>query len=142
MFYRSPHNYDWVEASDAAAAAAGDAQYSGSLTVQSMAEDADINVLMKRFGITGQMPQSVRMPEYGDFTEVKDYFSAMQAVKKAQDQFMILPPDVRARFSNDPQRLLEFVSTPGNEAELRSLGLLNAPDRSVESGTDSSGGAG
>lgn len=124
MFYRSPHNYDWAEASQEAAEAVGD--YGVSLTVQSMAEDADINVLMRRFGITGQMPQSVRVPEYGDFTGVKDFATAMMAVRQAQDQFMSLPPDVRARFGNDPQQLLEFVSVPGNDDELRRLGLLNA----------------
>ena len=83
MFYRTPHNYDWVEASDDAARAVG--PYGESMTVQSMAEDADINVLMKRFGVTGQMPQSVRIPEYGDFTGVRDFASAMLTVESSSN---------------------------------------------------------
>ena len=130
MFYRTPHNYDWAEASQAAAEDIG--PYGESLTIQSMAEDADLNVLMKRFGVTGHIPQSVRVPQYGDFTEIKDFASAMMAVKSAQDNFMALPADVRARFANDPQRLLEFVSQPGNEAELRRLGLMEASVASSE----------
>lgn len=131
VFYRSPHNYDWVKASDEAAEAVG--PYGQSLTVQSMAEDADINVLMRRFGVTGHMPQSVRVPQYGDFTGIRDFRTAMEAVKAAQDQFLSLPPEVRSRFGNDPQALLEFVSQPGNEAELARLGLLNVVERPVAS---------
>lgn len=41
-----------------------------SLAQQHMAEDADINVIVKRFGLTGQLPQGHRMPEFGDFTGV------------------------------------------------------------------------
>ena len=39
------------------------------------------------------------------------------------DEFMRLPANVRARFDNNPQLLLEFVSTPGNDRALRELGF-------------------
>lgn len=96
-----------------------------SLTQQQFAEDADINVMMTRFGVTGQMPSSLRMPTFGDFTGVGDYRAAMDMVVRAQNEFMTLPPDMRARFGNDPHQLISFLEDPNNAEEARKLGLLN-----------------
>lgn len=98
-----------------------------SLTQQQFAEEADINVMMARFGVTGHMPSSIRMPTYGDFSGVGDYRSAMDVVVKAQNEFMTLPPDVRLRFGNDPQQLIAFLENPSNADEARKLGLVNLP---------------
>lgn len=95
-----------------------------SLTVQSMAEDADINVIIARFGITGKMPENPVMPMYGDFTDVMDYRTALHAVMDASDKFMDLPAKVRARFNNDPQELMEFIANDDNIEEAQRLGLL------------------
>lgn len=94
-----------------------------SLTQQQFKDDADINVLLERFKVTGMMPQGVRVPSYGDFTGVSDYRTAMNAVLTAQQSFMELPANVRARFGNDPQQFLEFVADPSNLDEARKLGL-------------------
>jgi len=95
-----------------------------TLTQQHLKDEVDINVMLERFKVTGVMPVNVRLPQYGDFTGISDFRSAMDAVRSASDQFMSLPAAVRARFGNDPQQFLEFVSEPGHEAELRSMGLL------------------
>lgn len=95
-----------------------------SLTQQHYAEEADINVMMARFGVTGHMPQSLRLPTYGDFTGVTDFRSAMDVVVRAQNEFMTLPPDIRARFGNDPHQIISFLSDPDNDAEARKLGLI------------------
>jgi phage internal scaffolding protein len=94
-----------------------------SMTVQSQAEDADINVLMRRYGITGKMPDNVKLPTYGDFTHVMDYRSAFDAVRQANERFMEIPAEVRARFNHDPQQLLDFVENPANADQLVQLGL-------------------
>ncbi len=121
VFYRSPHNYDLEEAGDEASVK----DFGPSLTVQSMAEDVDINVIMKRFGVTGKMPEGLRPPMYGDFDEVFDFRSANQALINARDSFMSMPADVRARFGNDPQLLMDFLSGgEENRAEARKLGLV------------------
>ena len=91
---------------------------------QSGKEDADINVLLKRFAVTGQMPVPNMEPFYGDFTGIDDYRSAIEAVRLAEESFNAMPAEVRAEFRNDPQLFLEFCETPGNEAELRRLGLI------------------
>lgn len=95
-----------------------------SLALDSQREESDINTIVKRFGLTGQIPQAQRMPVYGDFTEgVSDYRTALDAVNAADRAFMSLSPDVRRRFGGDPQMLLEFVSDPANLEEARKLGL-------------------
>lgn len=119
VFYRNPHNYDLDQASDEAVAPHDPV----SLTIQSMAEDADINVLMKRFGVTGQLPQGVRIPEYGDFTGISDYRTALHQIRDAQDNFLKLPPDLRAKYSNDPHIFLEAVASGEALPALQALGV-------------------
>jgi phage internal scaffolding protein len=120
VFYRSPHNYDLELASDEASVK----DFGPSLTVQSMAEDVDINVIMKRFGVTGRMPENLRPPMYGDFDEVFDFRSANDALRNAHESFMAMPAEVRARFGNDPQMLMDFLNVEDNRVEARKLGLL------------------
>ena len=94
-----------------------------SLTVQADAEDADINTIVRRFGITGSMPQGVRVPEYVDYDQVFDYHSAQLAILEADANFMAMPAEVRAKFDNDPGKFLLVASDPGNIDFLRELGL-------------------
>lgn len=105
-----------------------------TLTQQSGKEEADINVLVKRFGVTGIMPQNVRVPVYSDFTDsITDYHSAMNILVQTRESFMAMPADVRSRFANDPQKFLEFCSNPENLPEMRKLGLaVPAADAPVE----------
>lgn len=97
-----------------------------SLAVQSQKEDSDINTLVRRFGITGQMPQNVRAPTFEDFSGVTDFQSAMHAVMEAQEAFMQMPADVRSRFDNDAQAFVAFCSDKGNLEEMRKMGLAVA----------------
>ena len=85
-----------------------------SLAQQSFKDDADINVLLERFKVTGMMPQGIVLPQYGDFTGVTDYQSAANALLRANDEFMKLPANLRARFENSPQKFLEFCSVKEN----------------------------
>ena len=71
MKFRKHFDYDVQAASDEACVVLDPV----SMTVQSQSEDTDINVMLKRFGVTGQLPQGVRAPEFGDFTEVRDFRS-------------------------------------------------------------------
>lgn len=97
-----------------------------SLAQQQFKDEVDINVLLERFKVTGRMPESVRLPSYGDFTAVSDYRSALDAVNQARDAFMELPAKVRAEFNHSPQAFLEFVSDEKNLPRMRELGLANA----------------
>ena len=117
----APYAYDTFSVSDAAAIPADG--HGISMTDQTQAEDADINVILKRFKVTGVMPTSVRVPTFGDFTGVRNFHDAMSAIKSAQVSFMQMPADVRARFNNDPGMFVEFCSNSNNLAEMRKLGL-------------------
>lgn len=94
-----------------------------SKAVQSQKEEADINTIVRRFGLTGQLPQGVRVPTYGDFDAAIDFKSAQLAIISARQSFEAMPADVRERFANDPQRFLEFCSDDKNLPEMRKLGL-------------------
>lgn len=123
VFLRTEFNYDTDEASNASALHCLDK----SLASQSEKADADINEILRRFNITGELPSNFRPPQYGDFTEISDYRSAMQAVRDAAEAFMEMPADLRARFQNDPAQLIDFLADEANRAEAQSLGLLNVP---------------
>lgn len=108
-------------------------------TQQEFREECDINEIVRRFGLTGQLPEVVNIPVSGDFTGISDFQSAQNAVIKARDDFMALPAALRARFQNDPQQLLEFMAHDENRAEAEKLGLVNAkpaPVRDVVTAVD------
>lgn len=125
VFYRSPHNYDVDAASDEATVGPP----GESLTVQSQTEDADLNVMMRRFGVTGKLPESVTVPRYGDFSEITDFRSALHVIQQSTEEFMRLPPDLRASYQNSPQLFLEAVESGHAFEALQKAGLTvsNAP---------------
>ncbi|AXH76062.1 MAG: internal scaffolding protein [Microviridae sp.] len=94
-----------------------------SLAVQSQKDEADINTIVRNFGVTGQLPQGVRIPSYGDFDSVDDYRTAIDAVRAAEASFLAMPSDLRARLGHDPARFVEWCADVGNLEEMRKLGL-------------------
>lgn len=95
-----------------------------SKAVQSQKEESDINTIVRRFGLTGQLPSNVRMPQYGDFTGITTYQDALNAVLEAQASFQALPAHIRERFGHDPEKFVEFCFDENNRAEAEKLGLV------------------
>lgn len=95
-----------------------------SLTKQSFRDEADINEIVRRFGVLPPVRSDIPLPTYGDFTGVKDFRSALDAVMRAEDSFMQVPADIRAKFENDPQRFVAFCSDEANRGELQRMGLI------------------
>lgn len=120
VFLRTPYSYDRKAASDRSGLKCEDV----SRAQQQFAEESDINTIVKRFGLTGELPKDVPVPSQGDFTEVVDYKTAMDLIRKADEAFGMMPSSVRDRFANDPQRFLEFTSDANNREEARKMGLL------------------
>jgi len=120
-FLRTPYNYDTDAASNESGLHCEDA----SLAQQHFKDECDINNILRQFNITGLLPEAPLSPRYGDFTGVVDYHSALNQVIAAEDEFMSLPATLRARFENDPARLIEFLNNPQNKDEAVSLGLVN-----------------
>ncbi len=120
LFLRTPYNYD----TDAASNESGLACEEPSLAQQHFKEECDINTILERFNITGMLPQSILSPRYGDFTGIGDYHTALNRVIAAQDEFEALPAPLRARFDNDPAKLIEFLNDESNRPEAEELGLV------------------
>lgn len=89
------------------------------MTQQSDLPETDINVIMKRYGATGQIPQVSAQPSYGDFSIITDYRSALDAIRHADEQFSEVPAEVRARFDNDASKFIEFAQNPDNIEQMR-----------------------
>lgn len=123
MFIRTQFNYDMNQAGDESGL---DCSKEPSLAKQAFKDECDINTIVKRFGIGGEMPVNVRMPTYGDFTGVSDYREALHAIRDAEASFMAMPAAVRARFANDPGAFVDFCSNPANREEAEKLGLVEA----------------
>lgn len=97
-----------------------------SLTVQADKDDADINVIVRRYHITGAMPENVRIPSLEDYSseDVFDFQSAMNVVVAAREAFMELPADLRVKFRNDPQEYLEFCTETDKDGKLANLAKM------------------
>nr|QJB18840.1 MAG: internal scaffolding protein [Microvirus sp.] len=121
-FLRTPYNYD----RDAASNESGLACEEPSLTQQHFKDETDINNILRQFNITRLLPEVSLSPRFGDFTGIGDYQGALNAVIAAEDGFMALPANLRARFGNDPAQLIDFLSDENNRSEAEKLGLLEA----------------
>lgn len=120
VLVRGAFAYDFEKVSDETGLVCDDE----SLADQSQLEDSDINVLVRRFGVTGQMPVLERLPIQADFVKPMDYHSALNALMQADSAFNELPAELRSRFDHDPGKFVEFCSDEKNRPELIDLGLV------------------
>lgn len=103
-----------------------------SRTKQSFASECDINLIMKRFS---KVQGSEYLSKYngyvggqfGDFSTVTDYRSAIEQVRSAEDVFMRIPAQIRRQFGDDAATFLDFVQNPANKEELIKMGLVKVP---------------
>lgn len=102
-----------------------------TLTNQAEKEECDINTLVKRFGITGQIPQLEKLPLQEEFVGITSYHDALNALIAAEGAFMELPADLRKRFDHDPGKFVAFCSDSKNKDELIELGLVPRPQVAV-----------
>lgn len=134
-FVRMAYGYD----RDAASIESGCCCSDPSLAQQSALEESDINTIVRRFGLTGQLPVGMRAPTYADFgDQIFDFQSAMNAVRSAEESFNRLPAQVRSRFHNSPDEFVDFCSNEENRAEAEKLGLVvpkAVPDVPIKTAT-------
>lgn len=116
---RSYGGYD----ADAVSNATGLECKDASRTVQDQARDADINTIVRNFGVTGKVPANIRAPMEGDFTEVGDYRSCLDAIRATDEAFAAMPSDLRSRLDNDPARFVDYCADPANVDEMKKYGL-------------------
>lgn len=100
------------------------------LTHQEFKDETDIHKIVARASVNGgQLPQLVGVdPMFGDFTGIMSPAEAIDFGNKARDKFLQLDPKIRERFSNRPEKLIEFLKDKNNKAEAISLGLIPKPE--------------
>lgn len=122
-FLRTEHNYDMNAASLQSALACKDP----SRTQQQFKDECDINVLVERFGIDQLATPLMDYPTEQDFTNVMDFQSSLNVMRRAQESFDSLPAKIRNRFDNDTHKFMQFVHDPENMEESVRLGIRNPP---------------
>lgn len=121
-FLRSEYNYDTLAASNESALHTPKDEAGAK---QSFKDECDINTIVKRHGLGYELPNNPSIPQYGDFTNVTDFHTAMSATARAHEQFEAMPAHIRSRFDNDTGKFVDFCSNPENLGELQKMGLLN-----------------
>lgn len=121
-FLRSDGNYDMKQASDDAGLECQDK----SLTQQHLAEETDINWIVKRYQQTGEIPQHQLPPLNSDFMDgTLDFETAQNMLVAAREAFDALPSAIRGKFDNDPRKYVNFMSDEANRDEIRKMGLFS-----------------
>lgn len=98
-----------------------------SRTQQQFKAQVNINNIMKKYAITGDMTIFIKSGKgrYGDFSGIGDYQTALNKIIETQESFNNLPPLVRQKFENEPGQLLEFINDKSNYDEAVKLGLID-----------------
>lgn len=100
-------------------------EFEPSLTHQSFKDECEIDYILKKYAAGGVLDHiKTTDGQYGDFTNIDDYQSALNRVHAAQESFMALPARIRSRFENDPGKFLSFTMDHSNIYEMADMGLL------------------
>lgn len=103
---------------------------------QEFKEDVNINSIVAKFKKSGLLgdPERLKMARYGDLTQVPDYAEMMNRVIAAREAFLSLPPELRAKYDNDPGKLIKGLQSKEGQELAVKLGL--AVKREPEAAND------
>lgn len=93
---------------------------------QQFAEEVDINTIVERFGLTGELPTGVSIPFNADFDNSVSYQDSLDKLRMANEAFMQYPASIRGQFENDPGKFVAFVSDEKNRDQVKAWGLARA----------------
>lgn len=94
----------------------------GGRTQISAMQDADINLLLKKYNLS-RIPPPTTAPIYADRVVLpKTLEEAQDVIETAFTWFDELPAEVRAKFENDPVKALQLVNT--DLAAAMKIGLI------------------
>lgn len=120
---RSARNYDRRAASREVATDCSAIRDGETLrpTIQSAKDECDLNVMVRRFGVTGVIMGIKPPPPIEEFGEIFDFQSAMNVLRAAQESFDSLSANVRSRFNNDAAKFADFCCARDEKGVLRNL---------------------
>ena len=103
-------------------------KYDDGRTKQSFKDETDVNKIIAKHARMGTLSHLEQWGgNYGDWTGF-DFQEAQNQIARANSMFEELPSSVRAQFSNDPVKFLEYVNDPENANSLsEKLPELAAP---------------
>lgn len=140
LFFKTPYNHNPNEVARQTATHNVDP----TLTQQHHVDEADINTIMKRFGVTAVQHACRQIPpSFIDVPDNLDMQSAWKMVNDGIEAFEQQPAEIRAAFRNDPARYIGAVDQAirtGDRKTLEALGLSEAlppkppettPDRKI-----------
>lgn len=93
-----------------------------SMCHQEYAADADINNLMRKYTYAELPDVPVTVSQFSQVIDYQDMLNASIEVRKAFD---MLPGDLRQKFGDNPQNIINFLNDPNNRDEAIKLGLVN-----------------
>lgn len=102
----------------------------GCKTQQHMREMCNVNKIMEKQQRTGLVPCTRLNPRYGDFSNGLSYHDSLNKLKYAEEEFELLPAQVKKRFRQDPAEIIDFLQDEKNRIEAEDLGLI--PRKIVE----------
>jgi phage internal scaffolding protein len=101
-------------------------EYPGK-TIQSMKDSTDVNRIVDRFTKTGVLQHVNKIQGiFGDVSEIGAMQDVIKRQMEAEAAFLQLPAKVRAKFENEPENLLLWISDEDNYKEAVSLGLMSS----------------
>lgn len=103
-----------------------------SMTQQHFKDETMIDNILQKYAETGFLtdPFTPKRPiQFGDFSDVKDFQTAQNAIALATEYFESLPANVRASFNNSPQEFLNALNDPEQRSKLEEFGFV-APEES------------
>lgn len=118
--WKQPGKYD----GDLDSLASGRRSDKPTLTQQHMGPETDINYLVRKYGLTGEIPMRRELGEYGEFDADMDFQTLLRNVKAGEAMFNHVPADVRGRFENNAGAFLEWIHEESNYDEAVELGLV------------------
>ena len=109
-----------------------------SMTQQHFKDETMIDNILQKYAETGFLtdPFTPKRPiQFGDFSDVKDFQTAQNAIALATEYFESLPANVRASFNNSPQEFLNALNDPEQRSKLEELGFVASEESEAPAST-------
>ncbi len=98
-----------------------------SRTKQAFQDECDINSIMARYQVTGNIDHVTQHSGSYGYATSMDFREALETIKTGEDLFSELPSETRARFENDVGQFLDWVQDPENASTLNEMGEIIIP---------------
>lgn len=100
-----------------------------SMVREAFKDEADINRIVARYQVTGQLPLTKKDARYGDVSDVRDYKASLDFVREATRDIDELPEGARKQFLEGPAAFMAELELAETREQLVGLGILADPEK-------------